>query len=225
MDAAQDRRSQQFADEAPAAGAVSGGAIVREQFAECWCRCSCGKFRLVERHCMDSLSSDAFCKGQATCRSWSAWLEGAESRYDEFVAEQARATDREAALREFGAPTVDAAFGADQHAGACAEGVAADARPAEGGADSDGAPPLHRFMLQLHHLRTWPCHDQFQKLAGVYHIVGDRDVRSLRNISIAILRNKLLNIVLERWWLWKVDEAMTREFDEIDLWSDEEDSK
>ncbi len=87
-------------------------------------------------------------------------------------------------------------------------------------------PPLHRFMLQLHHLRTWPCHDQFQKLAGVYHIVGDRDVRSLRNISIAILRNKLLlYIVLERWWLWKVDEAMTREFDEIDLWSDEEDSK
>ena len=139
VDAAQDRRSQQFADEAPAAGAVSGGAMVREQFAECWCRCSCGKFRLVERHCMDSLSSDAFCKGQATCRSWSAWLEGAESRYDEFVAEQARATDREAALREFGAPTVDAAFGSDQHAGACAEGVAADARPAEGGADSDGA--------------------------------------------------------------------------------------
>ena len=86
-------------------------------------------------------------------------------------------------------------------------------------------PPLHRFMLQLHHLRTWPCHDQFQKLAGVYHIVGDRDVRSLRNISIAILRNKLLYIVLERWWLWKVDEAMTREFDEFDLWSDEEDSK
>ena len=86
-------------------------------------------------------------------------------------------------------------------------------------------PPLHRFMLQLHHLRTWPCHDQFQKLAGVYHTVGDRDVRSLRNISIAIFRNKLLYIVLGRWWLWKVDEAMTREFDEFDLWSDEEDSE
>ncbi len=58
-------------------------------------------------------------------------------------------------------------------------------------------PPLHRFMLQLHHLRTWPCHDQFQKLAGVYHIVGDRDARALRNISITILRNKLLYLVLE----------------------------
>ena len=78
---------------------------------------------------------------------------------------------------------------------------------------------------QLHHLRTWPCHDQFQKLAGVYHIVGDRDVGSLRNISIAIFRNQLLYIVLVRWWLWKVDAAMAHEFDEFDLRSAEEDSK
>ena len=56
-------------------------------------------------------------------------------------------------------------------------------------------------------------------------IVGDRDVRSLRNISIAIFRNKLLYIVLERWWLCQVDEAMTRDFFEFDLLSDEEDSK
>ena len=56
-------------------------------------------------------------------------------------------------------------------------------------------------------------------------IVGDRDVRSLRNISIAIFRNKLLYVVLERWWLCKVDEATTRDFFEFDLLSHEEDSK
>ena len=61
---------------------------VVEQFEGCWMRCDdCGARRLVERGSLASLRAEEFQKTLEGSEEgfWAQWLDGARSRYDDFV--------------------------------------------------------------------------------------------------------------------------------------------